>query len=315
MAACRTPGATCITNSGRLDAGTLSLQWTPAPASTGTQAAALQRPLAERLAETLRRAASRLPTETGAALLSLVSPTALATAALVLGTWAASHAVGIGEALDLILLASGIAMVGWQAVDGLKHLAQCVQGVVSASADQDLDAAADHLAQAVTALGVAAVSALLLRGAVRVRQGGFHEPAIKGDPALPPGEGWTNKYGDITYSTAGSATDRALVLYHEQVHSALSPKLLRCREMRADLGMAGYQRSALLRYLEEALAESYAQLRVHGVRGLPAGIRFPVANGYVTLSAVLKEAVVAGGLGSITVAGIIYAVNFEPSAP
>jgi hypothetical protein len=143
-----------------------SLQWSPAPASTGTQAAVLQRPLAERLAETLRRAANLLSAETGAALLSLVSP-----------------------------------------------------------------------------------------------------------------------------------------------------KLLKCREMRADLGMAGYERSALLRYLEEALAESYAQLRVHGVRGLPAGIRFPVANGYVTLSAVLKEAAVAAGLGTIAVAGIIYAVNFEPRRP
>ena len=124
------------------------------------------------------------------------------------------------------------------------------------------------------------------------------------DPALPPGQGFTNKFGDITYSSAGSATDRALVLAHEQVHSFLSPRLTLLRNFRADLGMAAYERSAFLKYLEEALAETYAQLRVHGVRGLPTGIRFPITNGYVTLSRVVTEV----AIGTVAFGGTLYGV-------
>lgn len=65
----------------------------------------------------------------------------------------------------------------------------------------------------------------------------------------------------------------------------------------------------MLRYLEEALAESYAQLRVNGIRGLPVGIRFPIANGYVTVRAVAIE---VGGI-TIVVGGIVYAVDLELS--
>jgi len=113
----------------------------------------------------------------------------------------------------------------------------------------------------------------------------------------------------VRYSTKGSAADQALARYHESVHSVLSPKLMRFRQFRANLGMAAYERSAFLRYLEEALAESYAQLRVNGIQGLPTGIRFPIANGYVTLSAVLAEA----AIGTVVIGGITYYVYLELS--
>ena len=44
---------------------------------------------------------------------------------------------------------------------------------------------------------------------------------------------------------------------------------------RAQLGMSGYARSALLRYLEEALAEGYAQLKVNGLVDILRAYRFP----------------------------------------
>jgi hypothetical protein len=75
--------------------------------------------------------------------------------------------------------------------------------------------------------------------------------------------------------------------------------------------MAAYEKSAFLRYLEEALAESYAQLRVNGIKGLPAGIRFPIANGYVTLRAVTTEAAMGTAFGTIVVGGITYLVYLE----
>jgi hypothetical protein len=53
--------------------------------------------------------------------------------------------------------------------------------------------------------------------------------------------------------------------------------------------MSSYMRSAILQYLEEALAESVAQLAAHGIIGLLQGIRFPIANGYITLQQLLSE--------------------------
>ena len=68
--------------------------------------------------------------------------------------------------------------------------------------------------------------------------------------------------------------------------------------------MAAYEKSSFLKYLEEALAETYAQLRVRGFAGLPTGITFPVKEGYVTVSPVLKE----GAIGTIVVGGVTYGV-------
>lgn len=61
--------------------------------------------------------------------------------------------------------------------------------------------------------------------------------------------------------------------------------------------MSAYQRSAFLRYLEEALAESYAQLRMDGsLRGLLFGVSFPVKNGYVTISQFAGEGIAIGNI-------------------
>ena len=81
------------------------------------------------------------------------------------------------------------------------------------------------------------------------------------------------------------------------------------RELRADLRLTGYQKSSFLRYLEEALAEGYAQVRVNGIKGLPEAIRFPVANGYVTVRAVVKEAAIGAGVVTVTIGGIVYVVD------
>lgn len=131
---------------------------------------------------------------------------------------------------------------------------------------------------------------------------GFYEPTTNGDPNMPAGYGETDKYGNVTYSTAGTPTDRALVLHHEKVHQFLSPKFNLLREFRADARMTLYQKSSFMRYLEEAMAETYAQLRVNGIKGLPDGIRFPVTNGYVELRHVVTE----GAVGAVTVGGVTY---------
>ena len=137
----------------------------------------------------------------------------------------------------------------------------------------------------------------------------FAKTTETGSSFLPAGAGRTDKFGNVIYSTLGSTEDVALARYHEKLHSLLSPKLSVLREFRADLRMAAYNRSSLVRYLEEALAETYAQLRVSGIKGLPTGIAFPVKNGYVTLRATVIE----GAGATIVVGGTTYGVYYAAS--
>lgn len=72
----------------------------------------------------------------------------------------------------------------------------------------------------------------------------------------------------------------------------------------------GYNRSYLLRYLEEAIAETVAQLRVNGFSktNLIRGIRFPVDNGYMVTVGAIKGEVRQIFLGPITAGGMTYQV-------
>lgn len=76
---------------------------------------------------------------------------------------------------------------------------------------------------------------------------------------------------------------------------------------------------------EEALAESFAQVAVHGLRGLLAGIAFPVRHGYVTL--LLKHVTHHGNLmpivpeavglylGGVNVNSWLGGAHFSPQSP
>lgn len=132
-----------------------------------------------------------------------------------------------------------------------------------------------------------------------------HKPTFKATRDLAAGEGTTDKYGNVEISRLGTAKDRALATAHESVHSALSPKAMNgLREFRADLRMTLYEKSSLCCYLEEALAESYAQVKVNGITSLPVGLTFPIREGYVELLPTLKE----GAIGTIVYGGIAYGV-------
>jgi hypothetical protein len=132
----------------------------------------------------------------------------------------------------------------------------------------------------------------------------FHKPRTTGDPGMGPGEGATDKYGNVRYSTAGTQAEQDLALYHEQVHSFLSPKLKVLREFRADLRMAAYHKSEIMRYLEEAIAETVAQFKVNGIGAAFEGLKFPIANGYVTIGGMATEA----ALGTVVAGGVTYTV-------
>jgi hypothetical protein len=129
---------------------------------------------------------------------------------------------------------------------------------------------------------------------------------------MAAGEGATTAFGEVTYSTAGTATEVQLVRLHELVHRFLSPRILPFRSFRARLAMSAYSRSAVLTYLEEALAESFAQLRVHGLQGLLTGLRFPVANGYVTLQTLASE---GAAVGTIMLGDQRFSVQYVLGGP
>lgn len=74
-------------------------------------------------------------------------------------------------------------------------------------------------------------------------------------------------------------------LKHELVHRALTPLSGPLRGARATARIWGYQNSHLLRYLEEAIAETV------GTGSLARGLRFPLQAGYgLAVDRILLEA-------------------------
>ena len=78
------------------------------------------------------------------------------------------------------------------------------------------------------------------------------------------------------------------------------------RKLRAEIAMTAYTRSALLKYLEEALAQGYGVLRSHGLAQAVEALRFPLTHGYVTISQIAAE---GQTLGTITLGGVLFRVS------
>jgi hypothetical protein len=252
----------------------------------------------KRLGVVLQQALPKLGPEAEKELRAFLNPTSLANMAGVLGAWVASHAFGIGELIDILVMVLGAAAIGFAVFEAIDHLYDFAVGTYRATSTHDLERAADHFAKAVTILGIQATLAILFRGARAPRtrgarievgpapiSGGLrYKPTIGQDPTMAAGEGITSFWGDILVSSHGSAADRALVLLHEKVHQALSPRLFLLRDYRVSNRASSYVRSSLWRYLEEALAETVAQVGVNGFRGFFDGVKFPIKNGYLYLT-------------------------------
>jgi hypothetical protein len=252
-------------------------------------------PFEQRLKVTLERA--KLGSEVRAQLQALISAESLGIMAGVLVAWLVSHAVGIGEVIDIILAAVGAVAIGFSFFTGLDHLYLFATGAYNARSLPALDAAADHFAKAVGILGVQAVLAVLFRGRPYARRetpsppmappktpGWRYRPTLTWTKKFAAGEGETSSWGDITVSSKGSAINSRLVaLYHEQVHRWFTPKLYPMRHFRVECLTGSYVNSSLWRYFEEMLAEGIAKGRVYGFVEFFDGFSFPVENGYVYL--------------------------------
>ena len=295
----------------------------------------------DRLGETFRRALPKLGPEARAQIEAMISPESLAIMAGVLVAWVASHAVGLGEIIDLVLLAIGAVAIGWSIFTGIDHLYDFAILLYRPTSEYDLEAAADHLAKAIAILGVQAVLAVLFRGAKapRTGRGGRlnieapppraagprYKPTIREDASLPAGHGNTSFWGDIRVSSQGSAAERAVAVLHERVHQFLVPKLYFLRHYRVGNRAGSYVRSSLWRYIEEALAETIAQVGANGFRQSFRGLRFPLQNGYMYLSraggfdpifegqGLLREAGALLYTGTVT--GMVFELRFVNGSP
>jgi len=279
---------------------------------------------AEKIEEAMRRSLPRLGPDARMQVEAMLSPASLAIITATLIAWAGSHFIGVGEIADIILLVAGFALLGMSAYSGAKELVSFARAALGATNDAALDEAAEHFSRAVVILGVTTISAILLRKSASgvLRRGApkmqampnVGRPPAPGTPPriirpakLPPGVlGSTDCWGNIAVTRAQTIPQQRLTLLHEWVHSVLSPKVAPLRQIRAAFGMSAYLRSALMRYLEEAMAESYAQLRMGGgLRGLLLGVSFPVENGYITISQIAGEGT---AIGNIAVGGAQFTV-------
>jgi hypothetical protein len=290
---------------------------------------------AQKIGETLRRSLPRLGPEARQQLESFLSPQALAVMGAVLVAWVASHFFGVGEVIDIILVVVGAFAIGLAVFDGVDHLFEFASGALNAKSEDDLEKASKHFAEAVAILGIQAVLAVLFRnrpasykggranvGAPPVQPGGLiARPGLTSTRGMPAGAGVTDSWGKIIISRLGSAADRRLAALHENVHRLLTPRLRILRQFRVRNRASSYGRSSLSKYLEEAVAESVAQVGVNGFLSVFRGISFPVREGYVTLIRVSNTArPFLPELGGLTVGGFLigdmaFEIWWSPQEP
>jgi len=276
-----------------------------------------------KLAEAMRRSLPLLPAEARNQVLALLEPSSIAIISATLLIWAGSHFFGVGEIVDVLLLGVGFSLLGMAVFTGAEELYAFANTAINARSEADLDKAARHFAQAVSILGISVISTLLLRKSARAAASRGRPrvrplPNVGSTPAagtrlkisrpqtLPNGAlGETDWWGNIAVTRNQSIAEQRATLYHEWVHRVLSPQFGPLRQLRAQLRASGYWRSALLRYLEEAMAESYGQLRAYGLGDMLTGLSFPITGGYVTVSQLVIEGV---AIGNILVGGAVFQV-------
>jgi hypothetical protein len=280
----------------------------------------------DKIAEGMRRSLPFVPATARSTVEAMLRPETLAIVAGTLVVWAGSHFIGIGEIVDVILLTVGVVTLGFAVFEGADELYQFAKGALAARTEGELDEAGRHFARAITLLGISTIQAVLLRGQGRaVLARGRPQVLPRINPGTPPPAGnqlrlsrparlsggtlgETDAYGAISVARNQPLSEQRLTLLHELVHRYFSPRTGPLRRLRAELNISGYSRSALLRYLEEALAEGYAQLRVHGLEKALAAYRFPLAGPYpyVTVSQLIGE---GQAIGTIMLGGTLFYVS------
>ncbi|BCA62725.1 hypothetical protein HMP09_1959 [Sphingomonas sp. HMP9] len=121
----------------------------------------------EKVGEAIRLSLPHLPTEARQIVASLLEPRSLAIIGASVVAWAGSHLIGVGEFVDVILLAVGVVALGFSVFEGAREMLDFAETAVRARSERELDIAGKHFARAVTILGISTVQAVLLRGGTR----------------------------------------------------------------------------------------------------------------------------------------------------
>jgi len=108
------------------------------------------------------RALPHLAPETRDAVARLITPQNMELLAGGAAVWGAAHLVGVGEAADAVAAVGAAVGLGSESLNVASDVAAFARGALTARSDADLDAAGQHLARAIGAVGVDGVSALLL---------------------------------------------------------------------------------------------------------------------------------------------------------
>lgn len=133
----------------------------------------------EKLKLAIERALPKLPRKTSDKVRAMLTPEALGTMAAIAAVWGASHWIGVGEAVDVILLGWGVWTLGSEALDVARDLCQFVTAATRAQNDEDIDQAADCFARAIAVIGVDGLAAILAHKAFKT----FKGTRPKGAPA------------------------------------------------------------------------------------------------------------------------------------
>ena len=288
----------------------------------------------KRVEEAILRGARLLPADAYAQLKAFLSPESLAILVGSLVGLAVAQAFGIGELADALILIAAIGYCGRGAVEGCRDLYHFVKTALDARSESDLDLAGQYFASAVIKIGVTALMAFLLKKPLKsFRQAGGlrsfrtmnYKPGLRSvSPPPAPGtvepfvarpligkRGSTDPYGNITVEIRLPYKEQNLTMDHEAVHRFFSPKFGPFLHLRARVAVSGYFRSAMLRYLEEAMAEGYAQVRAEGFRGVITGIKFPLEGEHPYITIQQAAAFRGQFLGVIIVDGQAMIVSLE----
>jgi hypothetical protein len=156
----------------RIAAHTPKLLRAPVPLKGSHSASTARLDIAEmsierRVSEIIERAIPLMPAHVPSEFLSLLAAVSIGRVVALVAAWATSHAVDLGEILDLVLgaaLVAGLVLMGWCVIEASRDRWKIVEIVRAARTEKDLDAGAALFAKAVTTLGVAVVNVLLMRG-------------------------------------------------------------------------------------------------------------------------------------------------------
>lgn len=288
----------------------------------------------DRVIEGMQRAVPKLPGDAANVLKQMLSPTNLAILAGGITFWIGSHAFGFGEFVDVLLVGVGVFTLGWSVFAGAAKLKDFLTAATFATSDDDLERAGEYFAEAITELGVGAIQAFFMRGQfARVYARGMPKyrpmPKLSTPPTsgglqlqrplqIPGGDlGLTDEFGRMQIPreyfdkniSSWRRTPLSLqkeALYHEIVHRYLSPKTGPLLKLRGQLKLTTYHRVAFLKYLEEVLAEGYAQFKMHGLLEAGKVYRFPINGDYLTVADLKQD---GAFIGTILLAGRQYYVS------